>query len=160
MCDDGSFCCGKKNTTCCADQSGFYLNENGTEIVQGPSGQEPSTHSSSTLVPTSLQTHLVVPSPTTKVSSTEYPTATNTELPSKEGLTDEAKIALGVGLPSIAIAFIALWHQCWKHRVDGKIYRPYMSPLSKNTSTASLPLTSTALSSPTISTTTLPIASP
>jgi hypothetical protein len=93
------------------------LNENGTEILHSGVGdiKETTTPSVympySTLVPTSLQTRVstFTSTPTTSLLSQ---TATATTAPSadkpKEGLTTEAKIGIGVGVPAVVIAVLTL----------------------------------------------------
>lgn len=121
-CNDGSFCCGNSNAACCNSYSGVYLNENGTEILQSSeSGPLPDTTTSSTDVPysspipTSLQTRVLT---STGKSTTNLPsqTATATNVTSadkpKEGLSTEAKIGIGVGVPAVILAALTLWRQC------------------------------------------------
>ncbi|RYN64840.1 hypothetical protein AA0118_g3936 [Alternaria tenuissima] len=121
-CNDGSFCCGDSNAACCNSYSGVYLNENGTEILQSSeSGPLPDTTTSSTDVPysspipTSLQTRVLT---STGKSTTNLPsqTATATNVTSadkpKEGLSTEAKIGIGVGVPAVILAALTLWRQC------------------------------------------------
>ena len=119
ICPDNSYCCGQGNTTCCDDASGIYLNEDGTEIIEGP--RQPhylSTSFSSqlpTVSPRSSSTSMAIASTTTP--STVQQTGAANDDPktgdkNKGGLTSEAKIALGcgigLGVPSLLVA-IATW---------------------------------------------------
>lgn len=36
QCEDGSFCCGEKNDTCCAPRTGLYLSRDGRTVLPNP----------------------------------------------------------------------------------------------------------------------------
>jgi hypothetical protein len=123
-CEDGSFCCGKLNTTCCSDYSGIHLNEAGTEILKFDSGEtgESATSSSvympySTPVSTSFQIRISTPASAPTTSETSQ-IASATSAPSsdkpKEGLDIGSKVGIGVGVPAIAIAAVGVWLQCMR----------------------------------------------
>lgn len=117
-CDDGSFCCGHGNSTCCSGKTGIYLNKDGMQIILRPdqgSSDESQTRASSTetreSAPVTLETQTRAPVPTSSISSTSTGMAAATSVPSNSekrdghGLSQDAKV--GIGVPAVVIALLA-----------------------------------------------------
>jgi hypothetical protein len=102
ICPDGSYCC-DNDPTCCVDKQGFFLNSDG--VVTARANQTTTTTTPSTTIAT-----------TSTTSSFASPSYTPEQAPSSAGLSQTAKIGLGVGCPAAALLFILLFFFIWRRR--------------------------------------------
>lgn len=131
FCLDESYCCGSNNTACCTSNSGdleiFYRNPNtipsATASLPGYySNLQVSTKSRSTTIsssPSSIQTSATASNSTSPTASTTPTSSTLNASPTSAshnknvhgGLSEDAKIAIGVVIPVVVIvaAFVTWW---------------------------------------------------
>ncbi|PGH04031.1 hypothetical protein GX51_03701 [Blastomyces parvus] len=128
ICADGSYCC-VKDPTCCADKSGFFLNDDGT--IKGRANEtmpEPTTSSktNSPAEPPTIATSSSVSSeappngPTpTDGSITGPPAATSSAdnpQPASVGLAQPAKFGVGFGVAFGVVFLILIAFFAWRKR--------------------------------------------
>ncbi|CZR66647.1 uncharacterized protein PAC_16548 [Phialocephala subalpina] len=118
-CDDGSYCCGQNNATCCDAGEGLFIVNNQVSLTKSTSSS--SSSSSTSTSSSSSSTNLPSSSSSSTTSTTTLPatvsTVTNSSSPSpspsstNSGLSTGAKagIAVGAVLGALAIAGAVLF---------------------------------------------------
>ncbi|OJD28151.1 hypothetical protein ACJ73_00436 [Blastomyces percursus] len=119
ICPDGSYCC-VKDTTCCVDKRGFFLNDDGT-IKARANETMPQPTSSSTVSnepPTDAPTVTTTGLPTDR-SITSPPAATSpgdNPQPASSGLSQQAKFGVGFGVAFGIVFLLVIAFFAWRKR--------------------------------------------
>ncbi|KKZ62532.1 hypothetical protein EMCG_02938 [[Emmonsia] crescens] len=138
ICQDGSYCC-VKDTTCCVDRRGIFLNNDGS--IKGRAN-EPISHTTSSKIPI-VGTTSTTTSTTSTTALTETPTETPTDnatraytgftegpavgppaattspeipQPASSGISQSAKFGIGFGVAFGIILLVLIGYFAWRNR--------------------------------------------
>ncbi|OJD15606.1 hypothetical protein AJ78_04159 [Emergomyces pasteurianus Ep9510] len=123
ICRDGSYCC-VKDTTCCVDKRGFFLNDDGTIKARANSTISDTTSiipTTTTTLPTTAldntSTGLNTKAPTNAPTDPPAPTASGEPQPAASGgISQPAKFGVGFGVAFGGLLVLFIAYFAWRRR--------------------------------------------